>query len=414
MKFEIKKAFEVEQRLDDVKGIKEIQVEVQELINMIKNSSDFTSKGAKLHKGVLLSGQPGTGKTLLARAIAGEAGVTFIYTTGSQFDEMFVGMGAKRVRELFKEARKQQPCIIFIDEVDSLMSKSRRFGTEHSSSRGTLNQLLSEIDGFERNDEIIVIGATNHEDDLDPAAVRPGRFDKKIHVPLPDVDGRRVILDLYLNKIAKDDEVESKKLAKMTPGFSGAEIENLVNTAITQAVHENKEMADISSFEYARDRLMMGIERKKLSMTEKDRLNTAIHEAGHATVCYFTEGASKLYKATVVARGGSLGATYMEPSDDLSTTKLKVLAQIDTAMGGHVAEKLFIGNSKVTTGCSGDFQGATSYAYQAVLRFGMFGEDVGYMSSELKDLSEEAKAKVDQKVKQLLEESEQRVERLLL
>ena len=244
--------------------------------------------------------------------------------------------------------------------------------------------------------------------------MRPGRFDKKIHVPLPDVGGRQEILDLYLNKIAKADEVESKKLAKMTPGFSGAEIENLVNTAITQAVHEEKEMADISSFEYARDRLMMGIERKKLSMTEKDRLNTAIHEAGHATVCYFTEGASKLYKATVVARGGSLGATYMEPSDDMSTTKLKVLAQIDTAMGGHVAEKLFIGNSKVTTGCSGDFQGATSYAYQAVLRFGMFGEDVGYMSSELKDLSEEAKAKVDQKVKQLLEESEQRVESLLL
>lgn len=313
---------------------------------MIKNSQEYTSKGAKLHKGVLLSGNPGTGKTLLARAIAGEAGVTFIYTTGSQFDEMFVGMGAKRVRELFKEARKQTPCIIFIDEVDSLMSKSRRFGVEHSSSRGTLNQLLSEMDGFERNEEIIVIGATNHEDDLDPAAVRPGRFDKRIHVPLPDVDGRKEILDLYLNKIHKDDKVDSKKLAKMTPGFSGAEIQNLVNTAITQAVHESKDVADLSSFEYARDRLMMGIERKKLTMTEKDRLNTAIHEAGHATVCYFTEGAKKLYKATVVARGGSLGATYMEPddSDMLSTTKIKCLASIDTAMGGHVAEKLFIGD----------------------------------------------------------------------
>lgn len=189
--------------------------------------------GAKLHKGVLLSGSPGTGKTLLARAIAGESGVNFIYCTGSSFDEMFVGLGAKRVRELFAEARKNTPCIIFIDEIDSLMSKSRRFGSEHSSSRGTINQLLAEMDGFEKNEEVIVIGATNHESNLDPAAVRPGRFDKKIHVPLPDVNGRKEILDLYLAKIAKDENIESKKLATMSPGFSGAEIQNLVNTAIT-------------------------------------------------------------------------------------------------------------------------------------------------------------------------------------
>jgi ATP-dependent metalloprotease len=333
---------------------------------------------------VLLSGKPGTGKTLLARAIAGESGVNFIYCTGSNFDEMYVGLGAKRVRELFAEARKNTPCIIFIDEIDSLMSKSRRFGMEHSSSRGTINQLLAEMDGFEKNENIMVIGATNHEDSLDPAAVRPGRFDKKIHVPLPDVNGRKDILDLYLGKIAKDEEIDSKKIANMTPGFSGAELQNLVNTAITQAVHEGREVADLPAFEYARDRLMMGIERKKLSMTEKDRLNTAIHEAGHATVCYFTPGARKLYKATIVARGGSLGATYMQPdeSDMLSTTKLKCIAQIDTAMGGHVAEKLFIGDKKVTTGCSSDLKGATDIAYQAVMRFGMFGEELGYISSE--------------------------------
>lgn len=240
MKFEIKKAGDMEERLADVKGLKEITQETEELIRMIKNPSDYTSKGAKLHKGVLLSGSPGSGKTMLARAIAGEAGVTFIYTTGSSFDEMFVGMGAKRVRQLFTEARKNTPCIIFIDEIDSLVTKSRRFGSEHSSSRGTLNQLLAEMDGFEKNEEIIIIGATNHEDDLDPAAVRPGRFDKKIHVPTPDKDGRKDILDLYLNKIQKSDDVDSEKLAKMTPGFSGAEIENLVNTAITQAVHEDK------------------------------------------------------------------------------------------------------------------------------------------------------------------------------
>lgn len=328
MKFEIKKASDVEERLSDVKGITEILAEVEDLIKMIKNSNEYTSKGAKLYKGVLLSGQPGTGKTLLARAIAGEANVNFIFCTGSNFDEMFVGLGAKRVRELFAEAKKNTPCIIFIDEIDSLMSKSRRYGSEHSSSRGTINQFLAEMDGFDKHENIVVIGATNHESDLDPAAVRPGRFDKKIHVPLPDVSGREEIFNLYLDKISKDEKVKSSKLAQMTPGFSGAEIQNLVNTAITQAVHIGKEMADLVDFEYARDRLIMGIERKKLSMTEKDRLNTAIHEAGHATVCYFTPGAKKLYKATIVSRGGSLGATYMEPDDNdsLSTTKLKCLA----------------------------------------------------------------------------------------
>jgi len=191
---------------------------------MIKNTNDYTSKGAKLYRGVLLAGDPGTGKTLLARAIAGESGVNFIFTTGSSFDEMYVGMGAKRVRELFTEARKNTPCIIFIDEIDSLMSKSRRFGSEHSSSRGTINQLLAEMDGFEKHENIIVIGATNHENDLDPAAVRPGRFDKKIHVPLPDVNGRKEILELYLDKISKNEKIEAKKLATMTPGFTGAEI----------------------------------------------------------------------------------------------------------------------------------------------------------------------------------------------
>lgn len=415
-KFEIKKAHDVEQRLDDVKGIDEIKSEIRDLIKMIGHSADYAAKGAKLYRGVLLSGRPGTGKTLLARAIAGEAGVNFIYCTGSNFDEMFVGLGAKRVRELFAEARKNTPCIIFIDEIDSLMSASRRYGSEHSSSRGTINQLLAEMDGFEKHEDIVVIGATNHEDSLDPAAVRPGRFDKKIHVPLPDVNGRKDILDLYLGKITKDEAVESKKIATMTPGFSGAEIQNLVNTAITQAVHDGKEHADLESFEYARDRLMMGIERKKLTMTEQDRLATAIHEAGHATVCYFTPGAQKLYKATIVARGGSLGATFMEPDegDSHSTTKMKCLANIDTAMGGHVAEKLFIGSRKITTGCSSDLRHATEIAYRAVMNYGMYGEDVGYMSSSTDELSEDMKAIIDARVKRILEESERRVEALLL
>lgn len=356
--FEFKKAKDVEQRLDDVKGIDEIRDEIQDLIKMIKNPQQYTEKGAKLHKGVLLHGNPGTGKTLLSRAIAGEAGTSFLYCTGSNFDEMYVGVGAKRVRELFAEARKQKPCIIFIDEIDTLLSKSRRYGSEHSSSRATINAMLTEMDGFEANEQVMVIGATNHEDSLDPAAVRPGRFDKKIHVPAPDVNGRTDIFNIYLAKIAKDDKIEAKKLATMTPGFTGAEIENLVNTAITHAVNEGKELAELSDFEYARDRIMMGIERRKLSMSEKERLNTSIHECGHAITCYYTEGSNKLYKATIVARGGSLGATFMVPneSDSLSLTKEKVLARIDVAMGGHVAEELFIGEKFVTTGCGSDLQ----------------------------------------------------------
>lgn len=280
--FDLKKATDIEQRLSDVKGIDEIKEEVENVIKMVKNPDKYTECGAKLHKGLLLFGQPGTGKTLLARAIAGEAQTNFIYCTGSDFDEMFVGVGAKRVRELFEEAKKNTPCIIFIDEIDSLLSKSRRFGSEGSSSRATINQLLAEMDGFEVNENILVIGATNHEDILDPAAVRPGRFDKKIHVPQPDINGRAEIFEFFLSKIAVSPEINAKELAQMTPGFTGAEIENLVNTAISEAIHRDKEKADKEDFEFARDRIMMGIERKKLSMSEKDRLNTAIHESGHA------------------------------------------------------------------------------------------------------------------------------------
>ena len=391
--FEIKKAVDVSERLDDVKGIDEIRDEIKNLIKMIKNPDEYKSKGAKLHKGVLLYGQPGTGKTLLSRAIAGEAGTSFLYCTGSSFDEMFVGVGAKRVRELFQEARKHKPCIIFIDEIDTLLSKSRRYG----------------------NDHILVIGATNHEDSLDPAAVRPGRFDKKIHVPFPDINGRTDIFNIYLAKIQHDATIEPKKLAQMSPGFTGAEIENLVNTAITEAVHRGKEVADMKDFEYARDRIMMGIERKKLSMSEKERLNTSIHECGHSIVCYFTPGAKKLYKATIVARGGSLGATFMVPdeSDSLSTTKEKVLANIDVAMGGHVAEQLFIGDDKMTTGCGSDLDAATKLAYRAVRSFGMFGEDAGYISAPKDNLSEQHNAMVDLKVQQILKESKERVTQLL-
>jgi ATP-dependent metalloprotease len=229
MKFEIKTAKDITQRLDDVKGIDEIKEEILNVIKMVKDPYKYRAKGANLHRGVLLFGEPGVGKTLLARAIAGEAGTNFIYCTGSHFDEMFVGLGAKRVRELFAEARKNTPCIIFIDEIDSLISKGRRQSGEGSSSRATINQLLAEIDGFEQHENVMIIGATNHEDALDTAATRPGRFDKKIHVPSPDINGRIDIFDLYLDKIARSNDIKAKDLAMMTPGFTGAEIENLVN-----------------------------------------------------------------------------------------------------------------------------------------------------------------------------------------
>lgn len=406
---------DIDTRLDEVKGIDEIKGEIEDLIKMIKNSEEYTSKGAKMAKGVLLFGKPGTGKTLLSRAIAGEAGVNFLYCTGSQFDEMYVGVGASRVRKLFQQARKNKPCIIFIDEIDSLLSASRRFGGEHSSSRATINQMLTELDGFQKNEGILVIGATNHEDALDPAAVRPGRFDKKINVPSPDVNGRQAIFEMYLDKIKHEEVIEPKKLATMTPGFTGAEIENLVNTAILEAVHKGKFSAGLADFEHARDRIMMGIERKKLSMSEKERLNTAIHEAGHTVACFFTQSANKLYKATIVARGGSLGATFMVPSesDSLAMNKEKVLAQIDVAMGGHVAEELFIGRDKVTTGCGSDLQNATKYAYMAVEKFGMFGEDAGYISTDKNKQSQERLAMIDKKVQEILKESKERVEKLL-
>ncbi|CDW88406.1 metalloprotease m41 ftsh [Stylonychia lemnae] len=404
-KFDVKKAKDIPQKLSDVRGIDEIKEEVENLIKMLKEPERYHQKGANLHKGVLLYGQPGTGKTLLARSIAGEAGCQFIYCTGSHFDEMFVGVGAKRIRELFNEAKKHKPCIIFIDEIDTLLSKSRRFNSEHSSSRATINQLLTEMDGFEKTENIMIIGATNHEDALDPAAVRPGRFDKKIHVPLPDVNGREDIFNFYLGQIEKSEEISAKKLAQMTPGFSGAEIENLVNTAITEAVHIGKDKADLADFEYARDRIMMGIERRKLSMSDRERLNTAIHEAGHAIACYFSKGAKKLYKATIVARGSSLGATYMVPEDTVSMTKEKILAEIDVAMGGHVAEKLIIGENKITSGCSNDLQGATSMAYRAVRYFGMYGESAGFIASDPDQTSEKYNAMIDKQVKEILDVS---------
>ena len=422
MKFEIKMAEDIEQKLDDVKGIDEIKEEVVNLIKMIKDPFKYKQKGAKVHKGVLLFGDPGVGKTLLARAIAGEAGVSFIFCTGSTFDEVFVGVGAKRVRQLFQTARERSPCIIFIDEIDSLLSKSRRFAKEHSSNRSTLNQILAEMDGFNDHENVVVIGATNHEGDLDPAAVRPGRFDKKIHVPKPDLDGRKDILNLYLEKVNCADDIEVGKLGKMTPGFTGADLENLVNTAIADAVHNDKTEADMKDFEEAKDRIIMGIERKSLSIGNRQRLNTAIHEAGHVLSCFYTEGSQKLYKATIVSRGANKGATFTLPdeSDMIAMSKQKLLAHIDIALGGMAAEEIILKDyspenlNSITTGCGRDLRKATSLATSGVREFGMFGEEgAAFMSSSKDDTSDDLNSMVDMKVKEILDQSHERIYSLL-
>lgn len=408
--FEISFAKDNKERLDNVKGINEVKEEIEQLIAMIKEPQAYLDAGAKLHKGILLCGKPGTGKTLIARAIAGEAGVNFIFITGSDFDEMFVGVGAARIRKLFKKAKESAPCIIFIDEIDSLLTKSRRSG-EHSSSRGTLNQFLAEMDGFSKLDQVYVIGATNHEKDLDPAAVRPGRFDKTIHINYPDEDGRIEIINFYLERIKmKKAELDSKYLARLTPGFSGAEIENLINLSILHALNLEKEQVDMEDFFEARDRILMGIPRKKFTTSEKNRYHTSLHEAGHTIVCYKNPICKKnLHLVTIIPRGQALGVTAQLANEEALHTKNEFIAHIDTAMGGHVAEELIYGNDHVTAGCSSDLEKATKIAQSMVKNYGMYGSKVGYIyvedqgySFEEDVVSDRYKTRIDEVVKEIL------------
>lgn len=415
--FELSFAKDIKERLSDVKGIDEVKEEIEEIIDMIKEPTRYIEAGAKLHKGVLLCGKPGTGKTLIARAIAGDAGVNFIYLTGSDFDEMFVGVGASRIRKLFKKARENGPCIIFIDEIDSLLAGSRRT-TEHSSSRSTLNQFLAEMDGFNKLERIFVIGATNHEKDLDPAAVRPGRFDKKIHINVPDEEGRIDIIKYYLEKIKIEKEnLDPKYIARLTPGFSGAEIENLVNLSILHAINLDKNKVDMEDFYEARDRVLMGIPRKNFSTPEKSRYRTSLHEAGHTLMCYKSPLCRKtLHKVTIVPRGQAAGVTLMLSDEESLNSKTEFLSNIDTAMGGHVAEELLYGSNFVTAGCSSDLNKATQIAQSMIKKFGMYGDKVGYIyvedegySWEEDDVSDKYKTTIDETVKVILKESHDRV-----
>ena len=338
-------------RFSDVHGCDEAKEDLQELVEFLKNPEKFSTLGGKLPKGVLLVGPPGTGKTLLARAVAGEAGVPFFFMSGAEFDEIYVGVGAKRVRELFASARAKAPAIIFIDELDAVGGK--RHSRDPAHSKQSLNQLLTELDGFSQDTGVIILAATNIPKSLDKALTRPGRFDRNIVVPLPDVRGRMEILKHHLKNIQVGTEVDESIIARGTPGFSGAELENLVNQAAVRASRNKAAKVNMLDFEWAKDKIMMGAERRSAVIQEEDKIKTAYHEAGHALVGLYTKGATPLYKATIMPRGQALGMTHFMPDmDKVSQARLEFFSEIDVFMGGKVAEQLVYGPDNVTSGCS--------------------------------------------------------------
>ncbi|XP_068197592.1 ATP-dependent zinc metalloprotease YME1L1-like isoform X2 [Antennarius striatus] len=398
---------------EHVKGAEEAKSELQDVVEFLKNPQKFTALGGKLPKGVLLVGPPGTGKTLLARAVAGEADVPFYYASGSEFDEMFVGVGAGRIRNLFREAKANTPCVIFIDELDSVGGK-RIESPMHPYSRQTINQLLAEMDGFKPNEGVIVIGATNFPESLDHALIRPGRFDMQVTVPKPDVKGRTEILDWYLKKIKVDPAIEANLIARGTVGFSGADLENLVNQAALKAAVDNKGMVTMKELEFAKDKILMGPERRSAEIDQKNKLITAYHESGHAIVAFYTKDAMPINKATIMPRGPSLGHVSLLPENDRwSETRSQLLAQMDVSMGGRVAEELMFGPENITTGASNDFDSATKIAKMMVTRYGMC-EKLGVMTySDMASQSPETQAAVEQEVRLLLKASYERARALL-
>ncbi|XP_039645952.1 ATP-dependent zinc metalloprotease YME1L1-like isoform X2 [Perca fluviatilis] len=398
---------------EHVKGAEEAKNELQDVVDFLKNPEKFTVLGGKLPKGILLVGPPGTGKTLLARAVAGEADVPFYYASGSEFDEMFVGVGASRIRNLFKEAKANAPCVIFIDELDSVGGK-RIESPMHPYSRQTINQLLAEMDGFKPNEGVIVIGATNFAEALDTALVRPGRFDMQVTVPRPDVKGRTEILNWYLSKIKMDPAVEAEIIARGTVGFTGAELENLVNQAALKAAMDEKEMVTMKDLEFAKDKILMGPERKSVDIDKKNKTITAYHESGHAIVAYYTKDAMPINKATIMPRGPTLGHVSMLPENDRwSETRAQLLAQMDVSMGGRVAEELIFGDDNITTGASSDFDGATKIAKMMVTRFGM-SDKLGVMTyGDVTKQSPETQAAIEQEVRVLLKDSYERAKNIL-
>ncbi|KAF8742981.1 Peptidase family M41, partial [Rhizoctonia solani] len=401
-------------KFSDVHGVDEAKEELYEVVKFLKDPAQFTTLGGRLPKGVLLTGPPGTGKTLLAKAVAGEAGVPFLYASGSEFDEMYVGVGAKRVRELFETARKQQPSIVFIDELDAV--GGRRNGREGQWSRQTLNQLLTELDGFSATEGVIVIAATNYPESLDGALVRPGRFDKKVAVPLPDIIGRTQILAHHMkgDQVKTDPEVNLQVLARGTPGFSGADLQNMVNQAAIQASREGHKVVGLKEFEWAKDKILMGAERKSSYITPKDKLMTAYHEAGHALAALYTPGARSLHKVTCMPRGHSLGLTQTLPENDEHSVSFKQFsAMLDVSMGGRIAEEMIYGKENVTSGASSDIRAATNLSRR--MEYG-FSDKVGTVyhgDSDTTPPSPETLRLIDTEIQAFIQQSTERTTKLL-
>jgi len=410
---------EIHVTFDDVKGVDEAKQELKDVVEFLKNPEKFSALGGKLPKGVLLVGPPGTGKTLLARAVAGEAGVPFFHAAGPEFDEILVGQGARRVRDLFKAAKDRAPCVIFIDEIDSVGAK-RTNSVLHPYANQTINQLLSEMDGFHQNEGVIVLGATNRRDDLDKALLRPGRFDVEVNVPTPDYIGRKEILDLYLGKVLSKN-VNVEILARGTTGFTGADLENMVNQAALRAAIDGADSVTMKYLENARDKVLMGPERKARIPDEEANTITAYHEGGHAIVAYYTKDSHPLHKVTIIPRGPSLGHTaYIPEKERYHVTKSQLLAMMDTMMGGRAAEELVFGPDKITSGASSDLQQATSIAIHMVKDWGM-SEKVGLRTHEgnnsglvvVNDLSPSTSDLVDAEIKRILTESYERAKTIL-
>ncbi len=403
----------------DVAGIDEAKEDLEEIVEFLKDPRKFQYLGGKIPKGALLIGPPGTGKTLLARAIAGEAGVPFFTISGSDFVEMFVGVGASRVRDMFEQAKKSAPCIIFIDEIDAVgRHRGAGLGGGNDEREQTLNQLLVEMDGFEENEGIILIAATNRPDVLDPALLRPGRFDRQVVVPNPDLIGREKILKVHVKKVKLSEEIDLKVIARGTPGFSGADLANLVNEAALLAARRGKRVITQGEFEDAKDKVMMGSERRTLVMSDDEKKLTAYHEAGHALIAVKQEASDPIHKATIIPRGRALGMVMRLPErDQLSLTREKLKADLAVAMGGRAAEELIFGEDKVTSGAQSDIKMATNMARAMVTQFGMsdilgplsYGNNedevfLGYSVAKTQNLSEETQKVVDSEIHRLVEE----------
>ncbi|NHN86173.1 ATP-dependent zinc metalloprotease FtsH [Acetobacter musti] len=413
----------------DVAGIDEAKAELEEIVEFLKDPQKFTRLGGKIPKGVLLVGPPGTGKTLLARAIAGEANVPFFTISGSDFVEMFVGVGASRVRDMFEQGKKAAPCIIFIDEIDAVgRHRGAGLGGGNDEREQTLNQMLVEMDGFESNEGVILIAATNRPDVLDPALLRPGRFDRQVVVPNPDVNGREQILRVHMRKVPLASDVDPKVIARGTPGFSGADLANLVNEAALLAARQGKRTVAMSEFENAKDKVLMGTERRSLVMSEDEKKMTAYHEGGHALVSILTPGTDPVHKATIIPRGRALGMVMSLPEGDrYSKSKFKCLAELDLAMGGRAAEEIIFGSENVCTGASGDIKMATDQARRMVTEWGMseklgmiaYGDNgqevfLGHSVTQSKNVSEETAREIDAEVKKLIDAAYVRARTLLI